>query len=60
MIPRNHKVEEALSAATSGDLAPFHALLAQITDPYRDGPDREAYALPAPQGFGDYVTFCGT
>ena len=60
VIPRNHKVEEALSAATSGDLAPFHALLAQITDPYRDGPDREAYALPAPQGFGDYVTFCGT
>jgi uncharacterized protein YdiU (UPF0061 family) len=60
VIPRNHKVEEALGAATSGDLAPFHALLAQISDPYRDGPDREGYALPAPKGFGDYVTFCGT
>ena len=60
IIPRNHKVEEALVAADAGDLAPFHALLAQITDPYREGPDREAFALPAPQGFGDYVTFCGT
>ncbi|MCF8484635.1 MAG: YdiU family protein [Rhodobacteraceae bacterium] len=60
VIPRNHKVEEALDAADRGDLAPFHALLAQITDPFRDGADREAYALPAPSDFGDYVTFCGT
>ncbi|MEF3046447.1 protein adenylyltransferase SelO [Pseudotabrizicola sp. L79] len=60
IIPRNHKVEEALQAADTGDLAPFHALLAQVTDPFRDGPGREAYALPAPAGFGDYVTFCGT
>ena len=60
VIPRNHKVEEALAAADTGDLAPFHALLAQVSDPYRDGPDREAFALPAPVGFGDYVTFCGT
>lgn len=60
VIPRNHKVEEALSAAEAGDLAPFRALLAQVTDPFRDGPGRDAYALPAPTGFGDYVTFCGT
>src|SRR5207302_1858566 len=25
-IPRNHKVEEALTAATAGDLAPLHRL----------------------------------
>lgn len=60
VIPRNHKVEEALAAAEAGDLQPFHALLAQVTDPFRDGPDREPFALPAPTGFGDYVTFCGT
>lgn len=60
VIPRNHKVEEALQAAEKGDLAPFHALLAQVTDPFRDAPGSEAYALPAPSGFGDYVTFCGT
>ncbi|MFN4153080.1 MAG: protein adenylyltransferase SelO [Paracoccaceae bacterium] len=60
VIPRNHMVEQALKAAEQGDLAPFTALLAQVTDPYADQPGREAYALPAPAGFGDYVTFCGT
>ncbi len=57
VIPRNHRVEEALSAASDGDLSPFMALLAAVQNPYR--PD-EAYMLPAPQGFGAYVTFCGT
>lgn len=60
VIPRNHKVEEALQAAEQGDIAPFTALLAQIKDPFTDAPGREAFALPAPTGFGDYVTFCGT
>ena len=60
VIPRNHLVEEALQAAEQGDLAPFQALLDQVTDPFRDAPGREAFALPAPSGFGDYVTFCGT
>lgn len=60
IIPRNHKVEEALAAATDGDMAPFHALLAAITRPYDDDPALEPYALPAPQGFGRYVTYCGT
>jgi uncharacterized protein YdiU (UPF0061 family) len=60
VIPRNHRVEEALAAATAGDMAPFEALLAQVTDPYADRPGREAFALPAPAGFGRYTTFCGT
>ncbi|MFN3846567.1 MAG: protein adenylyltransferase SelO [Paracoccaceae bacterium] len=60
VIPRNHMVEAALQAAEQGDLAPFTALLAQVTDPYTDRPGRDAFALPAPSGFGDYVTFCGT
>ncbi|MDO8882815.1 protein adenylyltransferase SelO family protein, partial [Pseudotabrizicola sp.] len=60
IIPRNHLVEQALQAAEQGDLAPFTALLAQITDPFTDRPGREAFSLPAPSGFGDYVTFCGT
>jgi serine/tyrosine/threonine adenylyltransferase len=57
VIPRNHKVEEALTAATSGDMAPFHALLAAIQRPFTE---TEPYMLPAPTGFGPYVTFCGT
>ncbi len=60
VIPRNHKVEEALNAATAGDLAPFEALLAALRDPFSDERGREAFALPAPSGFGPYVTFCGT
>lgn len=60
VIPRNHKVEEALSAATEGDLAPFHALLAAVQSPFAPEAGREAFTLPAPSGFGPYVTFCGT
>ncbi|MFC3085432.1 protein adenylyltransferase SelO [Tabrizicola soli] len=57
VIPRNHKVEEALAAATQGDMAPFRALLAAIRQPFTES---EAYMLPAPSGFGQYVTYCGT
>jgi uncharacterized protein YdiU (UPF0061 family) len=57
VIPRNHQVEAALTAATAGDMAPFHALLAAIRTPFAEA---EAYMLPAPSGFGQYVTFCGT
>ncbi|MBA3910562.1 MAG: YdiU family protein [Rhodobacter sp.] len=57
VIPRNHQVEDALAAATAGDMAPFQALLAAVQDPFVE---REAYMLPAPSGFGTYVTFCGT
>ena len=60
IIPRNHLVEAALEAATSGDMAPFHALVAEIRRPFEPAMGREAFALPAPEGFGDYVTFCGT
>ena len=60
IIPRNHMVEQALEAATSGDLAPFEALLAQIATPFGSAAGREGFALPAPQGLAPYVTFCGT
>jgi len=57
VIPRNHKVEESLTAATAGDMAPFHSVLAAIQQPFVEN---EAYMLPAPSGFGSYVTYCGT
>jgi uncharacterized protein YdiU (UPF0061 family) len=59
-IPRNHLVEEALSAATAGDLDPLDQLLTAVTSPYDERPGLERYAAPAPEGFGDYRTFCGT
>ena len=60
VIPRNHLVEAALRAAETGDLGPFHALVAELRRPFGNASGREAFALPAPAGFGDYVTFCGT
>jgi uncharacterized protein YdiU (UPF0061 family) len=59
-IPRNHLVEEALDAATGGDLTPFDRLVEAVRQPYTVRPGLERYAEPAPEDFGTYVTFCGT
>lgn len=59
-IPRNHKVEEALEAAETGDYDPVKALLEVLSSPFVEQPGREAYAQPAPDSFGPYRTFCGT
>ena len=59
-IPRNHLVEEALGAATLGDVAPLEKLLVAVTKPYDELPGLERYAAPAPEDFGAYRTFCGT
>ncbi|CAA9266783.1 MAG: UPF0061 protein YdiU [uncultured Acidimicrobiales bacterium] len=60
-IPRNHLVEEALTAATDGDLDPFHRLLDAVVRPFDERPGLETYATPAPAAFCDgYQTFCGT
>ena len=59
-IPRNHLVEEALDAATAGDLEPLGRLLEAVAAPYDERPGLERYAAPAPESFGAYRTFCGT
>jgi serine/tyrosine/threonine adenylyltransferase len=59
-IPRNHRVEEALAAATAGDLDPFSRLLDVVRRPFDERPGLEAYAEPAPADDAPYVTFCGT
>ena len=59
-IPRNHLVEEALDAATHGDLDPLTRLLDAVTRPYDERPGLERYAAAAPEDFGAYRTFCGT
>ena len=62
IIPRNHRVEEALSAASDqGDLAPFQRLLGAIRRPYDDADELAPYAEPAPVAVtAGYRTFCGT
>jgi uncharacterized protein YdiU (UPF0061 family) len=59
-IPRNHKVEEALAAATDGDLEPFERLVGVLVQPFVERPGLERYAAAAPADFGAYRTFCGT
>lgn len=60
VIPRNHKVEEALAAAEIGDTQPLHALLAAIRQPFEETTENEAYRSGPPAGCGPYRTFCGT
>ncbi|QYN39205.1 YdiU family protein [Pseudonocardia sp. DSM 110487] len=59
-IPRNHIVEEALTAATEGDMAPFHRLLEVVASPFDERAGLDRYAEPAPAGSRAHVTYCGT
>lgn len=59
-IPRNHKVEEALLAATFGDLAPFERLLGAVQTPFEVRAGLEDLAEPDPDGGRGFRTFCGT
>ncbi|MET0899184.1 MAG: protein adenylyltransferase SelO [Mycobacterium sp.] len=59
-IPRNHLVEEALAAATAGDLEPLNRLLVVLAAPYDERPGFERYTEAAPDDFVNYQTFCGT
>ena len=56
-IPRNHLVEEALDAATGGDLGPFRRLLDVVRRPFEVREGLERFAVP---GTGPIVTYCGT
>ncbi len=61
VIPRNHRVEEALEAAEEdGDLQVMDKLLAVLANPYAHTPDQAEYATPPPPSEGPYQTFCGT
>ncbi|MCB2130701.1 MAG: YdiU family protein, partial [Rhodobacteraceae bacterium] len=59
-IPRNHLVDAALKSAESGDMAPFDRLSKVLATPFREQKGAEAYGEPAPDGFGKFVTYCGT
>jgi len=61
VVPRNHCVEEALSAAVkSDDLQPLQRLLAALSKPYQELPENEDYRDAPPGGDDGYCTFCGT
>ena len=60
-IPRNHRIEEVITAATTdGNFAPFEALLNVITRPFDEQPEAIGYAdAPRPEQ-RVLETFCGT
>ncbi|SFE74005.1 protein adenylyltransferase SelO [Alteribacillus iranensis] len=61
VIPRNHRVEEALEAAVEeGDYSVFKQLMTVLSDPYAYSSEQEEYTqLPKPSNI-PYVTYCGT
>ena len=61
VIPRNHRVEEALAAAVErADFSVMEKLLSVLSQPYQDPPEQAGYQLPAPPSAKPYQTFCGT
>lgn len=58
LIPRNLRVEEALQAATEGDLRMFNALSGALQQPFTE-PD-PIFLQPSGDGLAGYRTFCGT
>jgi uncharacterized protein YdiU (UPF0061 family) len=60
VIPRNHRVEEALEAAVEGDYSVMERLLDVLSRPYEHSPEQTEYCkLPEPTS-RPYRTFCGT
>ena len=60
VIPRNHKVEEALTEAEEGNLEKFKKLLIILKNPYQTQDKIEEYQVPSPLTNEKYQTFCGT
>jgi len=61
VIPRNHLVEAALTAAEQeGDLTHLEDLLTVLATPYTPLPEPSRYHEPAPPSACGYKTFCGT
>lgn len=61
VIPRNHRVEEALDAAVSrGDYSVAIKLLEVLKKPYGYTKEQDEYAKTPPPSLYPYKTFCGT
>tara|TARA_Y100001960_G_scaffold326124_1_gene409826 strand:- start:632 stop:2029 length:1398 start_codon:yes stop_codon:yes gene_type:complete len=60
IIPRNHKVEEALEAANNGNFDKINNLVEILKNPYQSHKKNSEYCFPAPKSDKKYQTFCGT
>ena len=59
VIPRNHKVEEALNAADQNNFKPIFKILEILSKPYNDQKNINDYQYPNLSN-EKYQTFCGT
>ncbi len=60
IVPRNHKVEEALTAAENGDLSVIQKLLDALRQPFSRDERFSEYRKPLKDHSKNYKTFCGT
>jgi uncharacterized protein YdiU (UPF0061 family) len=60
LIPRNHRVEQAIQAAYENDYAPFNQLVDALAKPYEDRATYAAYEQPPKPHEIVHQTFCGT
>ncbi|MDU8945670.1 protein adenylyltransferase SelO [Ovoidimarina sediminis] len=60
VIPRNHRIEEAIGAAVNGDFAPFERLLEVLARPYAEQADAAHLTRPPNADEAVLQTFCGT
>ena len=60
VIPRNHKVEEALAAANEGNVKPMKVLNNILEKPYSNQENISEFQFPNSFENEKYQTFCGT
>ena len=60
VIPRNHRVEQMIEAAVSGDYAPFARLMNALARPFDDPPETADLRRPPAASEVVRATFCGT
>jgi uncharacterized protein YdiU (UPF0061 family) len=60
VIPRNHIVEEVLTAANENNLDSLIKLNKILSKPYINQDDIENYQNVTSTNYKDYKTFCGT
>jgi uncharacterized protein YdiU (UPF0061 family) len=60
LIPRNHKVEEALEAANKNDFIPMKNLIEVLRKPYNNQSNISGFQYTGSISNKKYQTFCGT
>ncbi|MDQ0423546.1 uncharacterized protein YdiU (UPF0061 family) [Peteryoungia aggregata LMG 23059] len=60
LIPRNHRIEEAIAAAIYNDFSFFHRLVEALANPYAEDPETADLRVPPTPDERVTRTFCGT